>query len=189
MYFPHSDSYQQYSLCEFESDLRSYEHYLTSREKKAWKKFGLVFFSGLLSTDRLSSVHNCEDRFHIHVFIRSSNIWLSYIHSRLILPILGQPCLFLDYHCPFCASFSCCVLYFKLKVDLQPTKKYSFERNRCIFTIIVRNTIVITLAIVNLLGLVLILDTFLISVTWVFSFTLLLFWDTTEKNLFRKREG
>ena len=30
----------------------------------------------------LSSVHNCEDRFHIHVFIRSSNIWLSYIHSR-----------------------------------------------------------------------------------------------------------
>ena len=31
----------------------------------------------------LSSVHYCEDRFHIHVFIRSSNIWLSYIHSRL----------------------------------------------------------------------------------------------------------
>ena len=30
-----------------------------------------------------SSVHYCEDRFHIHVFIRSSNIWLSYIHSRL----------------------------------------------------------------------------------------------------------
>ena len=25
----------------------------------------------------LSSVHNCEDRFHIHVFIRSSRIWLS----------------------------------------------------------------------------------------------------------------
>ena len=31
----------------------------------------------------LSSVHYCEDRFHIHVFIRSSNIWLSYFHSRL----------------------------------------------------------------------------------------------------------
>ena len=30
-----------------------------------------------------SSVHYCEDHFHIHVFIRSSNIWLSYIHSRL----------------------------------------------------------------------------------------------------------
>ena len=29
-------------------------------------------------------VHYCEDHFHIHVFIRSSNIWLSYIHSRLI---------------------------------------------------------------------------------------------------------
>ena len=25
----------------------------------------------------------CEDRFHIHFFIRSSNMWLSYIHSRL----------------------------------------------------------------------------------------------------------
>ena len=31
----------------------------------------------------LSSVHYCEDRFHVHVFIRSSNIWLSYFHSRL----------------------------------------------------------------------------------------------------------
>ena len=30
----------------------------------------------------LSSVQNYEDRFHIHVFIHSSNIWLSYIHSR-----------------------------------------------------------------------------------------------------------
>ena len=25
----------------------------------------------------------CEDRFHIHVFNRSSNIWLPYIHNRL----------------------------------------------------------------------------------------------------------
>ena len=30
----------------------------------------------------LSSVQNYEDCFHIHVFIRSSSIWLSYIHSR-----------------------------------------------------------------------------------------------------------
>ena len=26
---------EQYSLCEYESDLRSYEHYLSSSEKKA----------------------------------------------------------------------------------------------------------------------------------------------------------
>ena len=29
------------------------------------------------------SVHYCEDRYYIHVFIRSSNICLLYIHSRL----------------------------------------------------------------------------------------------------------
>ena len=33
---------------------------------------------------RSSSVHYCEDRFHIHVFICSSNVWLSYIHIRLL---------------------------------------------------------------------------------------------------------
>ena len=31
-----------------------------------------------------SSVHYCEDRFHIHVFICSSNVLLSYIHIRLL---------------------------------------------------------------------------------------------------------
>ena len=30
-----------------------------------------------------SSVHYCEDRFHTHVFNRSSNIWLPHIHNRL----------------------------------------------------------------------------------------------------------
>ena len=30
-----------------------------------------------------SSVQYCEDRFHIHFLIRSSNMWLSFIHSRL----------------------------------------------------------------------------------------------------------
>ena len=29
---------EQYSICEYESDLPSYEHYLISNEKKAWKK-------------------------------------------------------------------------------------------------------------------------------------------------------
>ena len=31
-----------------------------------------------------SSVHYCEDHIHIQVFIRDSNIWLSYIHSRFV---------------------------------------------------------------------------------------------------------
>ena len=35
-----------------------------------------------------SSVLHCEDRFHIHVFICSSNILLSYIHSRLKIVML-----------------------------------------------------------------------------------------------------
>ena len=33
----------------------------------------------------LSSVHCCEDRFHIHVFNCSSNIWLPYIHNCLFI--------------------------------------------------------------------------------------------------------
>ena len=38
----------------------------------------------------LSNVHYCEDRFHIHVFNNSSNIWLSYIHNRLKDNKLGR---------------------------------------------------------------------------------------------------
>ena len=38
----------------------------------------------------LSSIHYCGDRYHIHVFIRSSNIWLSYIHSRLVCQVVGK---------------------------------------------------------------------------------------------------
>ena len=37
-------------------------------------------FSGLIFTTAQ------EDRLHIYIFIRSSNIWLSYIHSRLFTP-------------------------------------------------------------------------------------------------------
>ena len=161
MYFPHSDSYQQYSLCEYESDLRSYEHYLSSRETKAWKIFRLVLYMTAFIFTSLSAVQIYD--FHIFTAVQYSLSLANPVSSWIII-----------------AHFVLLSL-FKLKVDLQPTQKYSFEKNRCIFTIIVRNTIVITLAIVNLLGLVLILDTFLIYVMWVFSFTLLLFWDTTEK--------
>ena len=55
--------------------------YLSSSEKKAWKKnsglYGIFFFFFFFQA------HYCKDFFHIHIFIRSSNIWLSYIHSRL----------------------------------------------------------------------------------------------------------
>ena len=38
-----------------------------------------------------SSVHYCEDRSHIQVFIRSSHTWFSYIHSHsLLLPLILQ---------------------------------------------------------------------------------------------------
>ena len=67
---------------EYESDLRSNEHDLSSSEKKAWKKFRPEFFFRPSFHYGLSRVHYCEDRFHIHVFNRSSNIWLSYIHSQ-----------------------------------------------------------------------------------------------------------
>ena len=53
--------------------------YISSSEKKARKKIkaymGFFFFF-------FFQAHYCKDFFHIHVFIRSSNIWLSYIHSR-----------------------------------------------------------------------------------------------------------
>ena len=47
---------------EYESNLRGNEHYLSRSENKAWKKHLFFLF-----------------------FICSSNIWLSYIHSRLLI--------------------------------------------------------------------------------------------------------
>ena len=44
---------------------------------------GLIFFYRRYFHYCLSSVHYCEDHFHIHVFICSSNISLSYVLSRL----------------------------------------------------------------------------------------------------------
>ena len=62
---------------EYESDLPINEDYLSSSEKKAWKKnsglYGFFFFFFFFF-----QAHYCKDFFHIHIFIRSSNIWLSY---------------------------------------------------------------------------------------------------------------
>ena len=44
-------------------------------EKKIQAYMGFFFFF-------FFQAHYCKDFFHIHVFIRRSNIWLSYIHSR-----------------------------------------------------------------------------------------------------------
>ena len=59
-----------------ESDLRSDVHYLSSSENKAWKKFRPVRD---LNPWPLQYI-----RF-IHVFIRSWNIWPSYILNRLFI--------------------------------------------------------------------------------------------------------
>ena len=56
------------------------EEVMGSNPVEAW-----IFFSGLnFSTAQVVPVYHSEDRFHVNVFIRSSNIWLSYIHSRLL---------------------------------------------------------------------------------------------------------
>ena len=52
-----------------------------------------------------SSVHYCEDHFHIHFFIRSSQIWSSYIHNNFKLtalqwrPFLPSPFTFFIQKC------------------------------------------------------------------------------------------
>ena len=65
------------SICEYESDLCSNEHYLSSySENKAWKKFRhvrglnfIIFFLFVIFRPSFhycsSSVHYCEDHFHI----------------------------------------------------------------------------------------------------------------------------
>ena len=77
------------------SDPRSYEHYLSSSENKAWKKFRPVqdlnpwplqyqfwlFFRPYFHY-YLSSVHNCEDCFHFRFCNGSSHIWFLYIYSH-----------------------------------------------------------------------------------------------------------
>ena len=58
---------------EYASDLRGNEHYFPCRPE---------LFSGPIFHYCLSSFHNCEDRFHIPFFIRSSHIWFLYIYSQ-----------------------------------------------------------------------------------------------------------
>ena len=79
----------------YESDLHSNEHYLSSSENKAWKKiqacrglnpWPLRYQSSALPTELTRSYfHHCSSS----VFIRSSNIWLSYIHIPLLLYFTG----------------------------------------------------------------------------------------------------
>ena len=84
---------------EYRSDLRSYEDNLRSSENNARKRnSGLYGMTSAITMQRsnnwankqtrswslmASSVHNCEDRFHIHFFICNLRIWFSYIYSQL----------------------------------------------------------------------------------------------------------
>ena len=76
-------------------DLRSYENHWTSIWNKAWKKIqactGFEPMNFALPVQRnwepviTSSVvfrHNCDDRFYIRFFNRSTHIWFSYTYSH-----------------------------------------------------------------------------------------------------------
>ena len=102
----------------YERDLRSNEHYLSSSENETWKKIQACteFFFRPYFHYSSSSVHYCEDLFHIHIFIHSSNIWLSYTHiclhsERLYLyyhnsknTVVNETCSYLlPWPLPFCS--------------------------------------------------------------------------------------
>ena len=57
------------------------EHWIGIAEVMGSNPVRARIFSGLIFHYCSSSAYYCEDRFHIHVFIRSSQIWFSYIHS------------------------------------------------------------------------------------------------------------
>ena len=94
----------QTKVCEYESDLGSNEHYLSSSENKAWKKFrplwyGCTGIAKVLGSSpvqawifvgphfryRSNSVHYCKDRFRIQFLIRSSHISI-FIYSQSFRP-------------------------------------------------------------------------------------------------------
>ena len=85
---------------EYGSDPRSYEHYLNSSENKAWKKLrplwdlnswplhqyprghGFMNFFRSYLHYYLSSVHNCEDRFHIRFFTVTQFTYMIFIYLQ-----------------------------------------------------------------------------------------------------------
>ena len=62
-----------------------------------------IFFR-LSSHYCLSSVHYSEDRFHIHVFSRSWNIWLPYIHNRLFVCLSVNRSIYPSVYLSMCLS-------------------------------------------------------------------------------------
>ena len=72
-----------HTIFEYRSDPRSYAHYWTS----SWIEFfelawiRLIFFRPYFNY-WCSSVHNCEDGFHIRFFNCSAQIWFLYIYSH-----------------------------------------------------------------------------------------------------------
>ena len=52
----------------------------------------------------LSSVHYSEDHFHIHVFSRSWNIWLPYIHNRLFVCLSVNRSIYPSVYLSMCLS-------------------------------------------------------------------------------------
>ena len=73
----HSDSLPVGLLAQLVEHCTGIAEVMGSNPVQAWTSFRPSFHH------YLSSVHHCEDRFHIHVFNRSSNVWLLYIQNRV----------------------------------------------------------------------------------------------------------
>ena len=76
----HNDQFPVGLLAQLVERYTGIAEVMGSNHVQAW-----IYFRPCLFHYCSSSIHYCEDRFHIHVFICSSNIWLSYFQSRLIL--------------------------------------------------------------------------------------------------------
>ena len=69
----------------------------------------------------LSSVHYSEDRFHIHVFSRSWNIWLPYIHNRLFVCLSVNRSIYPSVYLSMCLSI---VLSISLSIYLSICRSF-----------------------------------------------------------------